>query len=645
MIDRKALVSRHNVTLTRHDPLTPLSLGNGEFAFTADLTGLQSYPELHATKMQLGTQAQWGWHSEPNPQGYTLEQALTLHAGIPYPDQSTTPAGLWLRANPHRLHLGLLGFIGMQPEALEQPRQTLHLWAGRLESTFRWKDQRVKVETFCHPTRDGIGVRISPGTLPLALRFPGPSTDWLKTADETHPERHTTHHETKGARTDFERVLDETRYHVSLVLSAGTRLIPEGPHQFRIEGTRGTLELGLFFSAAPLPARLPTVAETQRAAASHWERFWSKGGALELAGSTDPRAGELERRVVLSQFLTAIHCAGSLPPQETGLVQNSWHGKFHLEMHWWHAAHFALWGREALLERSLPYYKKILPQAQETARRQGFRGARWPKMVGPDGRESPSPVGAFLLWQQPHPIFFAELLYRRRPTRATLEKYQVLVGETAAFLASYAATGQLGPTLIPAQESYKPGNTLNPTFELAYVWWALETAQHWRERLKLPREPEWERVKASLPKPQVQEGLYTAISTPPYTLTRDHPSLVGALGMLPPTPLIEPERMRRTLLSIEQSWDWPSTWGWDYPLLAMTATRLGLPEKALDFLLLDTPKNHYLANGHNYQRPNLPLYLPGNGGLLYATALMALQGGFPQGGKWHVRAENLHEAL
>jgi len=644
MIDRKALVTRHDIVLTRHDPLTPLSVGNGELAFTADITGLQSFPVLSAKEVQRETLAHWGWHSEPNPQGYTLAQAESVHQGVPYADQATTPAGLLLRANPHRLPLGRLGFIGLAPVDLTETRQTLHLWEGWLQTTFRVGGQTVQVETVCHPRLDLLAVRLSPGTRPLRLSFPRPAADWLRTSDETQPERHTTQYLRKGTRTDIERTVDATRYCATLVLSKGATLIAEGPHAFRIQGQGETLELILAFGQEPLPERLPSFAETKRAAAAHWQAFWSKGGAIELSGSTDPRAPELERRVVLSQFLTALHSAGSLPPQETGLVQNSWFGKFHLEMHWWHAAHFALWGREALLERSLPFYQKILPQAQAMARHQGFRGARWPKMVGNDGRESPSPVGVFLLWQQPHPIFFAELLYRCRPTRATLDTYKTLVFETAAFLASYAAAGQLGPSLIPAQESYKPATTLNPTFELVYVAWALETAQLWRTRLALAPEPEWERVAKALPRPLVREGVYTAIGSPPYTLPRDHPSLVAALGLLPPSPRIDPETMRCTLAQIEQMWDWPSTWGWDYPLLAMTATRLGMPEKALDFLLKETPKNRYLANGHNYQRENLPLYLPGNGGLLYAMAQLA-QTPFPAGSRWLLQAEGLRPGI
>lgn len=45
---------------------------------------------------------------------------------------------------------------------------------------------------------------------------------------------------------------------------------------------------------------------------------------------------------------------------------------------------------------------------------------------------------------------------------------------------------------------------------------------------------------------------------------------------------------------------------------------------AIDILLMDSPKNEYLPNGHNRQgdRADLPLYLPGNGGLLFAIAMM-----------------------
>src|SRR5579884_1233629 len=69
-LDRRKLVSRHNPILQAADPRTPLSVGNGEFAFTADVTGLQSLRSLYEPHVPLCTQSQWGWHSFPIPNTY-----------------------------------------------------------------------------------------------------------------------------------------------------------------------------------------------------------------------------------------------------------------------------------------------------------------------------------------------------------------------------------------------------------------------------------------------------------------------------------------------------------------------------------------------------------------------------------------------
>jgi len=697
-MDRFALVTRHNVTLTKPDPLTPLSVGNGEFAFTADVTGLQTFPAYYEKGMPLGTLSQWGWHSLPNRQGYriadVLEEYEVTGRKVPYASGRGRPGGYspaaeWLRANPHRLDLGRIGLrltrsdgSAAALEDLAATLQTLNLWTSVLSSRFELEGQSVRVSTVCHPTRDLLAIRVeSPllaqGRLAVSLAFPYGSADWRIAADWEHPDRHATQmifvgrasplatdvvrgrttYEERGA--GFTRVLDADRYHVRVAWSQGGRIGVKSQHQYEIGSQDGRpLEIVFAFAPGETAEPLPEFDAVRIAATEHWKKLWMSGGAIDFSACTDPRAAELERRVVLSQYLTAIHCAGSRPPQETGLVHNSWYGKFHLEMHWWHAVHFALWGRLPLLERSLPWYQSILPQAKTVAELQGYRGARWPKMTSPDGRESPSEVGVFLIWQQPHPIYYAELCYRAHADRPTLERYRQIVFETAEFMASYPVWDQaggryvLGPALIPAQESY--GSTrarnLNPTFELAYWHWALETAQKWRERLGLAREPAWDRVLQRLSRPTVRDGVYTGIETPPYTITRDHPSMVAAYGFVPATPLIDRDVMKRTLDHVLKNWDWPSTWGWDYPMLAMTAARVGEPERAVDALFLESPKNRYLANGHNYQSARLPLYLPGNGGLLAAVAMMAAgwdgcpdraAPGFPDNGKWKVRWEGL----
>jgi hypothetical protein len=328
-------------------------------------------------------------------------------------------------------------------------------------------------------------------------------------------------------------------------------------------------------------------------------------------------------------------------------------------MHWWHSVHFALWGRLDILEKNMDWYKQILPVAKGIAQRQGYDGARWPKMVGPDGQDAPSNIGPLLIWQQPHPIYYAELIYRQKPTKETLEKYREIVQQTAEFMAVFTQWSrhsecfELGPPAISARE-FKPedyAQTKNPAFELAYWAWGLETASKWRERLGLPREQKWDDVIKGLKPLPEQNGIYIEQETPSVA-DGGHPAMLAAFGILPQTHLVDKETMKKTLLHVMKNWDYKDTWGWDYPLIAMTAARLNEPNLAIEALLMNVPKNTWLANGHNYQEPNLPAYLPANGGLLTATAMMA-QGwddcpnksapGFPTNGQWFVKYEGLKE--
>ena len=44
--------------------------------------------------------------------------------------------------------------------------------------------------------------------------------------------------------------------------------------------------------------------------------------------------------------------AGSVPPQESGLLYNSWTGKHHSEMRYWHQTWMPIWSRPELLAKS-----------------------------------------------------------------------------------------------------------------------------------------------------------------------------------------------------------------------------------------------------------------------------------------------------
>jgi hypothetical protein len=678
-IDREAVVRRHNVRVTGADRFASLTVGNGRFAFTADVTGLQTFPAFYAQDgVPLTTMAEWAWHSHPNETRARLEDTYeaydTYGRQVKYPTDTRSEAAQWLRANPHKIDLGRIGLVlekedgtGAAIDDLTAVGQTLDLWRGLLTSTFSWEGQHVAVETCCHPEVDAVALRIrsalvAEGRLAVSLGFSYGSGAWGRgIAGEGREDRHTTSIVSEApGRTLLRRVMDDLTYHVTVAHSNGAKVRQRGVHRYQIDPDRSAaaFECVVTFAAAA-GARPPSdFAAVRSAAAEHWRAFWESGGAIDLSGSTDPRWKELERRIVLSQYLIACQSTGELPPQETGLTLNSWHGKFHLEMHWWHGVHFALWGRLPLLERSLPWYRRIMPRARETARFQGYDGVRWPKMVGPGGRESPSGIGPLLIWQQPHPIYYAELCYREHGDRGTLERYRDTVFETAAFMASFPVWNRakqqfdLGPPLIGAPEIYgRQARTLkNQNFEIAYWRFGLATAQRWRERLGMPRNETWDRILDHLPPLARKNGLYVAGENTTETFegrNQGHPCLVAPLGFLPGTG-VDRETMRRTLKEIMRRWDWRGTWGWDFPMLAMTAARLGEGAIAVDALLLDTPKNRYLPNGHNHQSARLPVYLPGNGGLLAAVAMMAAgwdgcpdrhAPGFPDSGAWSVRWE------
>jgi hypothetical protein len=717
-IDRHALVTRHNPTVTVVDKSAPFMVGNGNLGFTADITGLQTFQDQYSPLVPLMTQAQWAWHSFPNPKGFKLAQAqepIKVRGQLQwYPylrdwEQAKKPEIQWLRENPHRFSLGRLGLYLVQADGktaafsdLSATRQTLDMWTGRLASSFVFDGTPIDVETSVHPDRDLIIVRLrskllAEGRLGMDLRFPGVSAKLNPDpADWTHPESHSTREISRGPTgLTLTRQLDDTSYSVRVAADHELSIATPSAHAFRLTSPGSTqITLLVEFAAALPPTPMPAAEDARDSVAKGWESFWMNGGVVDLTGSRDPRAKELERRIVMSQYLTAVNSAGSVPPQEEGLFSNSWNGKFHLEMHVWHAAHFAVWGRPQLLERSMTFYFSQLADAKARAKSHGVSGAWWPKMTGPEGRESPSKVNPFIMWQQPHPIYLAETIYKARPTRETLEKYRDVVFETAELLATWpffdrkADRFVLGPPVIPAQENFEPLDTWNPTFELAYWRFGLATAQEWRVRLGMKKDPKWDNVLFRLSKLPVKDGIYLAAesqqdlwerarspqcskgNTAPECPNRDHPSFVAALGLLPGWGA-DRETMRRTLDAVLKDWDLRQTWGWDWPMLAMTATRLDEPEKAVDFLLSDaknfnfgtsgmTPRVHLDQNvselltnassdGPGYRRA-AETYFPSNGSLLLAVALMVAGGsdvhelnpGFPPNGQWIVHSEGIN---
>ena len=741
-IDRQAVVTRHNPLITEADPLASLSVGNGHFATTVDITGLQSYPFEYGAGVPLNAMSDWGWHQFENTNNLQpTESEKSYDFGHGHPevyaieykkaeDGRHKQATEYFRVNPHRLNLGTIGLSLKDAKgetipltALKQPQQSLLLWDGEIESSFRADGEAVEVTTGVHPQKDALYARVKSNLLKdqrasISLRFSYPTGKHADDANDwSKPEKHQS---VIIAQDDhsavIERTLDATKYYVLLSWSGRASLQECDRHHFELTTTddvltfsaeyltvvMGTGCLGLLSAQEPVPVTTTPFdySSYHKATQKFWHGWWESGAIVDFSQCTDPRAKELERRVVLSQYLTQINCANNMPPQETGLTYNSWFGRPHLEMTWWHAVDFALWNHPENIRQMLEWYNgTAYPMARKIAERQGFKGVRWMKMTDPWAGEAPSNTGSFLIWQQPHYIYLAEEMYRANPSPETLQKYGEQVEATAEFMAdfvSYDAKQQQfylkGATAM--QECMTKDISFNQPFELAYWQYGLSVANQWRERQGKARHAQWDEIITKLAKlPEVQ-GIYTAglpsgktdhlesfdpfdtvdlnggsqssdktmVSTSRQSETfadkirNDHPAVLGACGMLPSaripyTLLYNKENMKQTLDWVMKHWNWPTTWGWDYGMIAMCAARLGNPETALKALLIDTQKNTYLPNGHNFQTADrLRIYLPGNGALLTAIAMMCagwdgceepLNPGFPKDGTWNVRWEGL----
>ena len=660
-IDREAVVKRHRVCTTGTLLKSPAQVGNGKFAFGMDITGLQTF-------VPFNTLSDWSWHSFPLPEGMRAEDyrpvVVETHGKkIAYelrnPDQPELSE--WLTKNPHRYNLGRIGFRLLREDGTEareidlgNARQEIDLWTGVVYSRFELNRKEVKVRTVCHPDKDMIGVSIesellNDGNMSIYLDFPYPDGRYFKHyigRYDTISGHTSTFEKLAPNSVRIARTMDDTHYYATLDWTGPATFSRESEkaHTFLLQPQHtSTFSFTCCFSPEPVADVTEPVASIERKSAASWEKYWRSGAAVDLSGSKDPRWLELERRIVLSQYLMRANESGLFPPQESGLVNNGWFGRFHFEMIWWHGVHYGLWNRMECFDNYLNVYKDFMPKALERAKSEGRSGARWPKCTGNFNREWPGSAHAYLIWHEPHPIYFAEMQYRQKPAPETLEKWKDVVLNTADYMADYLfydkKTKQyvLGPPVVVVSENTDPLQTINPIFELGYFRYGLRTALEWADRLGLSekRTKKWKEVLSKMAPLPVADGVYT---------TYEHPALTGVYGMLPGDGVDQPT-FKRTLEKVSKEWQFNRIWGWDFPMLAMAAARTGQPALAIDMLMHPSAgfqfDEHGLATGGPFP------YFPSNGALLTAVAMMCggwdgSEGeapGFPKDGSWTVRYE------
>ena len=698
LINRLDIIASFNPHLTDINPQSPLSVGNGRFCYTADITGMQTLYEEYSAETPLCTMAEWGWHTKKadNEKGfYTLDDVRMTPYNyckrtVTYPRvkyEGNEAAYDWVRQNPHKFNLAKIGLYfhnePIKAGSIYCINQTLDITTGILKSSFRLNvnsnnnvrtlnniaadnintnaiiDNLVTVYTVCDDNSDTVAFYISSGLLQCGLSvniaFPYASCD-ITGSDWNNTDGHSNFLNASH----IHRQIDDTAYYVNFNIngtgtsqhtannstitsdsnvtinkcnnSAAATIKSNGIHSYNITTTDDELNMSVNFNKSIYtPATYDTIAGNSR---HFWHNYWTTGKFL----NSDNK--ELMRRVILSQYLLVINDSGYIPPAETGLTCNSWYGKAHLEMHYWHMAWAPLWGHPELLTRSFDWYIDILDEAKKNASRNGYKGARWTKMVSYTGSDCPSKIAPLLVWQQPHIINMLQIVIDNNTSddfdvKAYMSKYWILVKETAVFIADYLVYDPMSDIynieapVIPVQERHLPEDTRNPIFELAYFRYGLLIAAKWAYELGFTDEAsQWHIIAMHIAPLPINDDVYIAHSNCPDTFTNkaiDHPLMLQIYGMLDgygAEDIVDKDIYRNTLMKVIDVWDYSTLWGWDFAVIAMAAHKLRLDDIALEQLLINSPKNDYVESGNNRQnsRKDLPLYLPGNGSLLLAAA-------------------------
>ncbi|KAL1718587.1 Six-hairpin glycosidase-like protein [Schizophyllum commune] len=595
-IDRRTIVSRYNPVRNASSTSTPMLVGNGNFAFGMDATGLQTF-------QPFAILSSWGWKNDSLPDE-TTEEDIERYHGISWLDHGRPveydfggePAAIeqWLTANPNRVNLGRIGLAffndagtslaNVSEANLTSLRQELDLWTGIAQSEFEWAGAEVRVTTSCVDRADAVVITLSSPLLAagrLGVFFDFPWSDGsskfsapfvgMYNATDKHA---TTLRTTDDHKNEIAHELGSSTFVASIEAKATVTLTRDSPdaHRYTLAPSGDESEdltLVVSFSRDAEPSLAPDldIDFSHNASAEAWEDYWTRSGFVDVvSGSSDGRADELQRRIVLSRYLMRVNEAPNASgPQESGLVNNGW----------------------------------------------------W------------APV----------------------------------VRATADWMASYAwwnasaGVYDLGPPMYVVSEDTRPNATRNPAFELAYWRLGLGIAERWVEDLGEEVPAAWTEVRENLASLPVHEGkykVYEDIEDDFWTreeYTNDHPALTGLYGWLPETAGLDIDVAKATAESVWSSWNISNCWGWDFPMLAMSAARLGDAEKAVDWLL--HPLFEFDDVGMPIGGVRVPTpYFPGSGGLLYAVAMMAagwdgsegMAPGFPKQG-WNVTVEGMSRAL
>ncbi len=688
-----ARVSRHNI-IHKVPPPHPLFTGNGTLGMSIDASGTQCFKADYAVNT-ISTIAQNLWFDPPLPkslqhvrlstQSYPHREGHTLA----YPYASTPEEQKlydWLRRHPNKfnvadIQLGLAtgGRELSSPKELTDFRQRLDLYNGVIKTRYRWKGVTTAIESFIHARKNLIVFHINDSasvpvarTLTITVGDPvgfdaryekgPPQSDSATAAERKRPLMQT------GKSDDHQRfwalrplpngfshafVGGATAAVQAVRFSEQTITVELAPYREK-EFTVFLFIVSEQEHSEPIRSGKEFIEATirqdyQAVLSEHqqwWHDYWGRS-SIELdsyrgersrtvhgerSRTIDDRGEKLERWYYLSLYHLACSDRGTLPPAEGGLVANSWYGKFHLEMHFWHAIGFLAANRPECLRPSLQWYLDVLPQAKKNAEAMGLKGAKYPKMTSFRGLDCPGRTNLRIYWHVGEIPTLIYWYYLHTLDRAFLEEMYPVLQETADFVVSFLvenpATGkyELLPPVATCDETTNPDSVKNPGFTLAEFKLALTIAVKAAQLLGRDEKNigRWSQVRdniAQIPHNGkaylIYEG-FTQSWTPRHT--RSHPSVLGPF--FPTFVVPDDSLIRNTYDKVLGLWNWDQVWGWDFGFAAAVGAWLGRAEDAIDCLLKAETQ---MSPQVTFSGGGVKSYLPGNGGIVLGLNEMLLR--------------------
>jgi hypothetical protein len=310
--------SDYSLYSSAFDRLNSFYVGNGEFSYGVDLTGLQTFPEFYAAGFPLITMSEWG-------------------------TDRVKKAG-----NTYRYQLGTIGLSILKKTGKEisindvnNPVQKLNLQTGEIESRFNIEGVPVHLKTVCHSDYDMISVMIVSALIKehrikIKIKFPSCITS-SKGLKYDLPGKNTTR---ILADTNNYSILSRTRdidnYYI-LIWRNSAELEEINPYLYFLEPHRSDsiFSFSFQFMKSLETGRMQNFGETEEASRRSWNKFWSTVSSVNYPEFTDPSSKVPEKQMRISLYCTRIQGIVPHSMEKICLTYNNWFGKFNLELHWW----------------------------------------------------------------------------------------------------------------------------------------------------------------------------------------------------------------------------------------------------------------------------------------------------------------------